>query len=346
MILLDLLVILLSFILAYIPVFLYITLVWFIDRYDREPIFLVLVAFIWGAFGSAIFSMIFEVLLSLPLLFFHESVSYVVTSVLIAPPVEECAKALILLILFFYYKFDNLTDGIVYGAIVGFGFSATENLVYFISTYFEEGLGIWILTVIFRLMIASLAHGFLTAITGAGLGIAKTTRDEKMKFLLPPITLFVAISLHSLSNLTVVLTKFFSVVFILFDLFIVAAGTLTILAVLFVALERESQLLRRELLTELREGFISESEYNIVHHYFLRRKATRIISKKYGREKSKQLSKLLELETRLAFEKDRLSREVVSQRVEERVDGIRADISEAREKLHEIIDELGDDISQ
>ena len=50
---------------------------------------------------------------------------------MIAPLIEEPAKALCLLALYRSREFDNATDGFVYGAAAGLGFGMTENFFYF-----------------------------------------------------------------------------------------------------------------------------------------------------------------------------------------------------------------------
>ena len=56
-----------------------------------------------------------------------------VDTIYIAPFVEESTKGIFLLILATSKKFDNVTDGLVYGGAIGLGFGMTENLLYFLS---------------------------------------------------------------------------------------------------------------------------------------------------------------------------------------------------------------------
>lgn len=341
MILIDVSIILFSIFMAYIPMFFYVAFVWWLDRYDREPIPLVLTAFIWGAVGSTTLSLIFELILGLPLTSFPESVQVTSTSVLIAPFVEEVAKALILFLLFFYYKFDNLTDGIVYGAIVGFGFAASENLLYFISTYLEAGLGAWFLSVVLRIMFSSLAHGVFTSVTGAGLGIAKSTSKSRLKLILPLLALMVAISLHSLFNLGVNLARFMNPGFMLLSFFLVPVGVIVALITLFFALRNESACISKHLFSEVADGFITRGEYDIVPHYLMRKKAGRMVFERYDAKRSRLLGRLFHLETRLAFEKDRL---ILSgggdEETLERIKETREEITLIRSDLGSVVDDL------
>jgi len=255
--------------------------------------------------------MVFELLLNEPLnllLTLEESSSLL--SFTLGPAIEETAKALLLFALFFYYSFDDVTDGIVYGAIVGFGFSASENLLSFMSSYFTMGASAWIATIILRLMVTSLAHGVFTAMVGAGLGFIKTNRIKKQRHLdtlMIPLTLLAAIMLHSLFNVGVLLTQYLNPLFILINIALVLAGVTILLLVMFIYLEAESHLIKKMLYPELVNGFIIEGEYNIIPYYLSRKKASRTISKKHGKEGKNLLDKLFYLETRLAFKKKHLT---------------------------------------
>ncbi|MEA1925317.1 MAG: PrsW family intramembrane metalloprotease, partial [Candidatus Altiarchaeota archaeon] len=301
----DVIAIILSLTAAYAPVILYAAFVWWLDRYEREPISLILLAFLWGALGSFVISLVLELLIHQPLniLMHSDEKTLSILSFTLAPAIEEVSKALLLFLLFFYYNFDNVTDGIVYGAIVGFGFSASENMLSFFAIYFSTGTAAWLSTILFRVMLTSLAHGVFTAMVGAGLGLVKTTRFRKEGHLgsfIIPLTLLAAIGMHSLFNLSALFMQYISPMFILVNLSLVLAGVTVLLLVMFIVLEQESSSIRRELLPELENGFITEGEYNIIPHYLKRKKASRKISRKYGKGKLSLLNRLFELETRLA----------------------------------------------
>ena len=58
-----------------------------------------------------------------------------------APLIEEIAKALGVLAVFWLLRaeFDNMRDGIVYGALIGLGFNWYEAALYVVQTYAEHG---------------------------------------------------------------------------------------------------------------------------------------------------------------------------------------------------------------
>ncbi len=344
---LDIIVFFLSLIAAYAPVILYAVFVWWLDRYEREPRSIILAAFLWGALGSFVISLVLEFLIQQPLnlLMQSDERTLSILSFTLAPAIEEVSKALLLFLLFFYYNFDNVTDGIVYGAIVGFGFTASENLLSFSAIYFSTGTAAWLSIIVFRIMITSLAHGVFTAIVGAGLGLVKTTRFRAGGHLgsfIIPLTLLAAIGLHSLFNLSALLMQYISPLFILLNLSLVLVGVTVLLLVMFIVLEQESSSIGRELLPELESGFITEWEYNTIPHYLKRKKAAREVSKRYGRENLPWLNRLFELETRLAFEKKH-RREPYNEGIEDtaaRIKKTRNDITEVRGKLGPVLDDL------
>ena len=103
-------------------------LVNFMDRFEREPWFLRLAAFLWGAIIAIPIALFVEHKFDTALLkFLGPNASDVLRSVfqgLNAGITEETIKGAGLLLLFFILRdeFDNVTDGIVYGALIGAGF--------------------------------------------------------------------------------------------------------------------------------------------------------------------------------------------------------------------------------
>jgi hypothetical protein len=121
-------------------------------------------------------------------------------TIAIAPVVEEITKGIFLLITVTNKKFDNITDGIVYGGAIGLGFGMTENFLYFIS--YGTTISNWITIVIIRTLFSAVMHCVSTATFGAFLGLAKFKGTPSRIFL--PITgLIIAIIIHFSWNFTV-----------------------------------------------------------------------------------------------------------------------------------------------
>jgi RsiW-degrading membrane proteinase PrsW (M82 family) len=187
---------------AIVPMAAYLVFIWWFDRYDREPFKLVLQNYLWGAIGAIIFavlgSMIFSTILS-EFVSNKNELNYLGT-IAIAPVVEEITKGIFLLITVTNKKFDNITDGIVYGGAIGLGFGMTENFLYFIS--YGTTISNWITIVIIRTLFSAVMHCVSTATFGAFLGLAKFKGTPSRIFL--PITgLIIAIIIHFSWNFTV-----------------------------------------------------------------------------------------------------------------------------------------------
>lgn len=108
---------------------------------------------------------------------------------------EELAKGAALFAIFWWKRqeFDNVLDGIIYGALVGFGFAMTENLLYFISSYAEGGFGSLTVIIFLRSILFGLNHAFYTSLIGIGLGIARNKRAFLARVLWCAVGLMAAI---------------------------------------------------------------------------------------------------------------------------------------------------------
>jgi RsiW-degrading membrane proteinase PrsW (M82 family) len=133
-----------SIIATVVPTIVYVFVLWWFDRYEKEPIGLLAIAFFWGAIPAVVLSIIGEVIAGVPLSTLDAASSEMIGSSAIAPFVEESVKGLIVFVLYwiFYKEFDSPIDGIIYGALVGHGFGMTENLFYFLGAWANGGWGI------------------------------------------------------------------------------------------------------------------------------------------------------------------------------------------------------------
>jgi len=158
---------------AIIPMGIYMFLIWWFDRYDREPFKMVLNNYLWGSLGAVVLTLIISGSFSKVFSFFILEPDQLrrVETIIIAPIVEEIIKGAFLLITVSSFKFDNMTDGIVYGGAIGLGFGMTENFFYFIS--FGQTVEQWLILVIIRTLFSAVMHCVSTATLGAFIGYAK-----------------------------------------------------------------------------------------------------------------------------------------------------------------------------
>jgi RsiW-degrading membrane proteinase PrsW (M82 family) len=141
------------------------------ERCHREqwtPIFL---CFLWGATIAVIASFFLEVVFEIPLTSSSSSSASVpfLATVVIAPVIEEFTKPLALRLKTVKNHLDELEDGLIYGAVAGLGFSATENLLYGYS-FLSEGILFFLVLMAVRSFGGCLLHASATALTGYGYG--------------------------------------------------------------------------------------------------------------------------------------------------------------------------------
>jgi protease PrsW len=176
-----------------------------LDRNEKEPWRLVLVAFAWGAivatsmviWGESLWGAISErVLVPGPGLDASTAFS--------AGLLEELAKGTAVLVLFLVMRneFDDVVDGIVYGAAVGLGFNFMESIAYMTNLYAifsPEGAGgyaagfQWYARQVLGLFFG---HATYTALIGAGIGIARQLPRRREKVIAIASGFLIAIAAH------------------------------------------------------------------------------------------------------------------------------------------------------
>lgn len=94
------------------------------------------------------------------------------TAVVVAPLLEEAAKALGLVLLIRYGReaLRDARDGIVCGALVGIGFVLTENFLYLGLAMLSGGEGELVRSLYLRGILGAATHAVFTACAGAGIG--------------------------------------------------------------------------------------------------------------------------------------------------------------------------------
>jgi RsiW-degrading membrane proteinase PrsW (M82 family) len=258
---------------ATLPILAYLFAIWWMDRYDREPVWLLLVTFAWGALGGVFLALIGSLALDLSMgvIFGVQGSTEALDTVFVAPVVEEMTKGLFLLLIFVRRDFDNTTDGIVYGAAAGLGFAMTENFLYFVSAYMHGGAGSWAETVFVRTLFSGVMHGCSTATLGASLGYIKYAQGTVRKFIVPILGLMAAMGLHAFWNGSLVLANASeSGVPLVVALVGIPAYVALLLTITQVSLVYESRTIAAELREEAALGIIPEAHLRILPSFFRR----------------------------------------------------------------------------
>ena len=184
-----------------------VALVWWVDRYDREPLHLVVMVFLWGASAAPLVSVTVFGVIDRLLSGVEETTTVALISLgLVTPMVEELSKAVaVVLVVVFSSKFDNPTDGVVYGTAVGLGFAVSENVMYGISAgvHLHNAAGILVL-VVGRTLLSAGVHAVSSATFGGFLGHAVMSGRLAKKIIWAATGLLAAIVLHGSWNLALV----------------------------------------------------------------------------------------------------------------------------------------------
>ena len=263
---------------AVAPALGYTGLLLLLDRYEREPLGLVLAMLLWGgAVAAPLASALNDLLLSWPAV-------RAVVPIFGAPVVEEAAKSLGLLILLGLVpdELDDTLDGLVYGAVVGVGFAMTENLTYFTLAAVQAGTDGLVQSLYLRGGLAGFNHAVFTAAIGAGIGFSRESRSRRAGRIGLLTGVATALGQHALWNgiaapeLTRALCgaalsggpcaaspppwALYVVAPLVVTLFL-GPGGLVLLGVALLALGREARLIARELRPEVEAGTVTPEEY-------------------------------------------------------------------------------------
>jgi len=288
----------LSVLSSLLPMIFFTLIVWWLDRYEREPFGWVLSMFLAGAVVIPLaVGFVHPPVMKLAVWFWPSAGDSLWLAILLAAFIEEIAKALPLFAFWRNANFDNGTDGIVYGATVGFGFGMTENILYFFATYVQAGPMAMVDSIVIRTLFTATLHALTTGIIGYFLGRIKFNRNHPLVCLLTGFGL--AIGLHlgwnilfhyaestGQAHLFLILLGIFPILFF------------TLLVLMQFSLREESDIIRRELSEEALFGHVPSSFLAILP-YYLRRSARGWISEKIRK-------RYVELSTTLAFQKHRL----------------------------------------
>lgn len=251
----------LSIFTGFVPMAIFAVLITVFDRYEKEPLWLMVGVFVWGAVVAAGASLILNTLFGITVLVVTSSefAAGAGAAVISAPLVEETVKGLAVLIVFFYFRheFDSILDGVIYGSLVGFGFAAAENINYIFNGFSEAGFEGLALLVFVRNGMIPFLHATLTAMTGIGLAIGRLNKGP-LRYVAPFAGYFAAIFAHALHNLLATIGGLACILGSVFD-WIGFAGMFFFIIYL---VWREGRIMHEHLLTEVKEGTLTTEQYH------------------------------------------------------------------------------------
>ncbi|MFK0117194.1 PrsW family intramembrane metalloprotease [Streptomyces sp. NPDC090994] len=227
----------------------------------------------------------------------------------IAPVVEESAKAAAVLLVFLFRRHDvtGLLDGVVLAGFTATGFAFTENILYLGNAFGTDQLtggsgiaSVTAATFFVRVVMSPFAHPLFTVLTGLGFGLAALRGDRRRArhVLLPPAGLLLAMGMHALWNGSSALGEYGF--FIVYATFMVPVfGLLTWLAVW--SRQRELVTVRAELPAYAAAGWLAPAEPYALGSMRARRLARAHARRHAGKEAARAVAEYEAYATELAF---------------------------------------------
>lgn len=215
---------------ALLPNLILLTIVWLLDRKEKEPFWLIFVIFTMGSlscFPIGIVEFILEMILSLfvePNTFFYNFILYF----FIVALCEEGGKFIIVVLLSWWNKhFTHRFDAIVYCVAASIGFSTLENVMYVFSTELG-GMN----TMVTRAFLAVPGHFAWAVLMGLFYGYVRKYYNKKEygKMILHfSLMIFVPAFVHGFYDFLVTSNSVILILFMFCFVFIVDIITLIIL---------------------------------------------------------------------------------------------------------------------
>jgi RsiW-degrading membrane proteinase PrsW (M82 family) len=265
--------------LATFVIFGYLLFIWWLDRYEREPLWLLLAAFAWGGLGGTCLGC----LLSLPFAAAAQLVPIAgapeaISAIIVAPFAEEFTKALIFIPLVLTHHFDNETDGLIYGAAAGLGFAAVENILYY-SSAMEGGASAVLTLVVMRTLFSSLVHCISSAAIGMAIGYARH-RSGTMRWIKYPLMGYAfAVINHAAWNAIATFAGFSGTpdilrgTLLLLGIGLVIGASILMFVLTQASLKREHDAIRRFLHKEAERGTLPDEHADIIPYWLKRRRS-------------------------------------------------------------------------
>jgi RsiW-degrading membrane proteinase PrsW (M82 family) len=231
---------------AVVPSAVYALGVWWVDRHEKEPLRLLAIVFFWGAVPGA--------LVAVAARFFVAGVA--------APIITESVKALAILFIFTRYRreFDDVLDGIVYGAMTGVGFAMMINLLNYLVGFFFRGFDFLRASVLLNGIAFGLNEAYYGAVIGVGFGVSRWALDRRWRIAAPLIALAVAIGLHVITDFLRDLAVGDQAWLVVIPVLATWAGILAVLAIAYLSARREQETIRGYLKDEFERGTFTPNE--------------------------------------------------------------------------------------
>ena len=205
-----------------LPVILLLLYIYKQDKYEKEPLGMLILAFAGGVFSILLDLLLVSIINSI---WYSDTVFY--SAFIEAGFPEELCKFLILFLFFWWNKnFNEYMDGIVYATFVSLGFACLENILYVFSSGFGTG--------IMRAIISVPGHFLFGVLMGYFFSLAKFDKQSTIPYLF--LSVLVPGMVHGLFDWLLMLTDTMGTggqivvlgLFIVGDIFLWIAGVRSI----------------------------------------------------------------------------------------------------------------------
>ncbi|MFE0552920.1 PrsW family intramembrane metalloprotease [Streptomyces pilosus] len=297
--------------LAVLPVPLLLAAFRWLDRVEPGPWRNLVFAFAWGACAAALMAIVANSFATqwIATATADPAGADTLGATVIAPVVEESAKAAAVLLVFLFRRrdFTGILDGVVIAGVTATGFAFTENILYLGTAFGTDQLtggsgvaSVTAATFFVRIVMSPFAHPLFTVLTGIGFGVAALSADRQRlrRILLPLCGLLLAMGMHALWNGSATLGHFgFFAVYAAF--MVPAFGLLTWLVVW--TRQRELRTVRTELPAYVAAGWLTPAEPFALGSMRARRLARRRARRCGGRPAARAVAQYEAYATSLAF---------------------------------------------
>lgn len=200
----DPVLLILAIILAFVPSLIYLVMIRYTEKYNRESWGDLGTAFMWGATMSLIVVVLIRGIFLVefketePALASNPELMALVAVSIITPIAAELIKPVGLF--FVRHTLDEAEDGLIYGAAIGLGYAAVENLLYGIFVFFSYGIETFLTMVVVRSISVVLINASATSLSCYGVTRSTASLHKQGSILLFPLFLFMAIGIHGIFN--------------------------------------------------------------------------------------------------------------------------------------------------
>lgn len=238
-----------SFLASVLPSSLLLGVLYWVDRYEKEPLSLLATAFLWGAIPAFLFAILMRLFFPLPAELSTVFSLDALRPELVEALVEEMLKGSVVILIATRYRreFDNVMDGILYGGVVGIGFAMNANLISYVGSFLTRGFTGFSPMILMEGMLYGLNHAFYSAIFGAGMGYARLTAIRWRRWTIPLMAFCLAVLIHTGQNLVIR----YAIGLNLLSVGSTLAGVIAVGVLLTYSLRRQRRCLRFELASEL-----------------------------------------------------------------------------------------------